>query len=82
MKNLHEYINQLRQYETEWWIDNPGKHPVVFAKELALGVLTEIKKDGLTEIYVHPASFAGVVEYAYVICYLEESGILVKKLER
>lgn len=81
-QNLHWYIAQLRPFEADWKRDNPGRHPVEMAREMALEIVDMVKEQKQKEVFVHPASISGVTEYGYAISYLEESGILVKYLKR
>jgi len=80
--NLHLFVNELRKYETEWQKHNPGKHPVVMAKEMALEIVDRVKAAGLQSVEVHKAALSGVTEYGYIISYLEEAGIKVRYLNR
>ena len=83
IKNLHNWVARVRgEEEKQWQFNNPGCHPVEWSKYLALRVLSDVKALNLEEIYCHEASFHGTVDYSYIISYLEEGGILVKKAER
>lgn len=83
MNNLHMWIDRIREEEEgPWHRNNPGRHPVEWSKYLALQVTNLIKKSGQKEVECHEASFHGTTDYSYVISYLEESGILVRRADR